>query len=84
VPILQAIVCYVEATGVDEFTIPIVECGHAYNQPQLVVGFAKIKITNALSTGGDKGFTLQGIWEAPRPGPPGGGEFGLTAIALVE
>jgi len=84
VPILQAIVCYVEATGGDIFTIPIVECGHAYNQPQLVVGFAKIQITNALSTGGEKGFTLQGIWEAPRPGAPGGGNFGLTTIALVK
>jgi hypothetical protein len=84
VPILQAIVCYVQATGVDIFTIPIVECGHAYNQPQLVVGFAKIKIENATSTGANKGFTLQGIWEAPRPGPPGGGEFGLSAIALVK
>jgi hypothetical protein len=84
VPVLQDIVCYVEMTGVDIFTIPIIECGHSYLQPQLVVGFAKIRIENATSTGPDKGFTLQGIWEAPRPGPPGGGEFGLSTISLVK
>ena len=83
-PILHAIVCYVQATGTDTFTIPIIECGHSYNQPQLVVGFAKIKITNATATGSNKGFDLLGIWEAPKPGPPGGGNFGLNAISLVE
>jgi hypothetical protein len=83
-PILKAIVCYVEHTGIDIFTIPIVECGHSYNQPQLVVGFAKVQITDATATGGTKGFDLLGIWEAPKPGPPGGGNFGLTSIALVK
>lgn len=84
VPVLQDIVCYVKATGVDVFTIPIIECYHSYVQPQKVVGFAKIRIENATSKGSSKGFTLTGIWEAPRPGPPGGGEFGLSVISLVK
>ena len=83
-PLLRAVECAIEYWGTNIFTIPIIECGHAYNQGQAVLGFAKIEVDFVEHTGSPKGIWLHGIWEGQRPGPPGGGQFGLLTMSLVK
>lgn len=82
-PLFNAVECLVNA-GVNVFTIPIVECVGAFNQPKKVVGFAKIEVDFVVSQGSPKGLWLQGLYEGQQPGPPGGGQFGLLAVSLVK
>jgi hypothetical protein len=81
--LLRDVECAVNA-GITEFTIPIVPCGHQYNQSGEVLGFAKIQVDYVISTGSPKGIWLHGIYEGKQPGPPGGGQFGLLAVSLVK
>jgi hypothetical protein len=83
-PLLRAVECAIEYWGTTIFTIPIIECGHAYNQPKEVLGFAKIEVEDVIHSGSPKGIWLHGVWEGQRPGPPGGGEFGLLTMSLVK
>lgn len=82
-PLLNAVKCAVDS-GIRIFTIPIVPCGHQYNQSAAVRGFAKIEVDSVRSSGNPKGIWLHGIWEGQQPGPPGGGLFGLNAVSLVK
>ena len=82
-PLLNCVNDLVNA-GMRTFTIPIVECVGNFNQPKKVVGFAKIEVDNVVVNGTNHGIWLHGLYEGRQPGPPGGGSFGLMAIALVK
>jgi hypothetical protein len=82
-PLLRAVQCLLDE-GMNEFTIPIVECVGNFNQPKKVVGFAKIVVDYVVETGTGHGIWLHGLYEGKQPGPPGGGQFGLLAVNLVK
>lgn len=71
--------------GIDEYVIPIVECGKC-NQQAKVVGFAKVTLTKSTHAGKDKGLDLEAICESETSGgaPGGGGNYGLKTLALVR
>jgi hypothetical protein len=81
--LLNSVQCLVDR-GIREFTIPIVECVGTFNQPKKVVGFARVEVDYVIPSGNPKGIWLHGLYEGQKPGPPGGGQFGLIAVSLVK
>jgi hypothetical protein len=71
--------------GVQEYVIPIVECGKC-NQLTSVVGFATVRMTRASDQGGDKGIDIGALCRTDGEGgaPGGGGNYGLQTLALVK
>lgn len=82
-PLLNSVQCLLN-NGIRTFTIPIVECVGTFNQPKKIVGFAKVEVDYVISSGSPKGIWLHGLYEGQKPGPPGGGQFGLLAVTLVK
>ena len=71
--------------GIDEFVIPIVECGKC-NQVAPVVGFATVTLTRVQDTGKNKGIAVDALCRSESEGgaPGGGGNYGLKTLALVK
>lgn len=73
------------ANGLQDFIIPIVECGKC-NQQAPVVGFASVHLTRASSRGKKKGLDIEALCkDESEGGAPGqGANFGVQTLALVE
>lgn len=71
--------------GLDEYVIPIVECGKC-NQVAPVVGFATLTLTRVADTGKNKGLDVDALCRSEGEGgaPGGGGNYGLKTLALVK
>jgi hypothetical protein len=82
--ILQILADCIE-NGLQEFVIPIVECGKC-NQVAAVVGFASVRLTGATHQGKDKGIDIEALCRTESEGgaPGVGGNYGLKTLALVQ
>jgi len=73
------------SSGIQEFVIPIVECGKC-SQLAPVVGFATVRLKRSTYQGKDKGLDVEALCRTESAGgaPGGGGNYGLKTLALVE
>jgi hypothetical protein len=82
-PLLNLLDACLDA-GINEFLVPIIECGIQFVQTAPVLGFATIRVTDVVSTGDPKYVQLDAIFNASAPGPPGGDGYGSGAVSLVK
>lgn len=81
-PLLGAVQCLVDL-GMTEALVPITECGGQLNQTREVLGFATFEILSVITSGGNKGITIQGL-TAQHELPGGGEDFGSGTITMVR
>jgi hypothetical protein len=69
-----------------ECTVPIVDrgCNSQFNGNGMVLGFATFRITGINSMGSPKTISLDGICETDEPGAPGGSNFGVQTVKMVD